>query len=153
MVDTDGKFFGTFCRILDAKGRLVLPPAFIQALDKNKIRDNSSFWLTSIYGRLTAYLPREWENTVEQLCSVKMPSLKLSNFKTKLIGMAQEIIPDSQGRIRIPQSLMREAGLQKNIVLVGVLDKFEIWDQTRFDAVAIEDVADELTARDINISF
>lgn len=149
----EGKFFGTFCRTLDAKGRLVLPPAFIQALDKNRTRENSAFWLTSIYGRLTAYLPREWENTVEQLCSVKMPSLKLSNFKTKLIGMAQEIVPDTQGRIRIPQSLMREAGLQKNIVLVGVLDKFEIWDQVRFDAVAIEDVADELTARDINISF
>lgn len=150
-----GQFIGTYQRALDAKGRLLLPPAFLQALDASGDDESQrgSFWLTALYGRLTAYMPEHWQNTVEQLCKIRLPSQKLSNFKTKLIGLAQELIPDAQGRVRIPQSLMREAGLRKDIVLVGILDKFEIWDQERFDAVPLEDVTDELAASGIEISL
>ncbi len=62
-------------------------------------------------------------------------------------------MPDSQGRIRIPQSLVREAGLGREVMLVGVLNKFEIWDQARFDAVIVEDVTDELAASGIEITL
>ena len=69
------------------------------------------------------------------------------------MGLAQEMLPDAQGRVRIPQSLMREAGLQKDVMLVGMLSKFEIWDQTRFDALTLEDVSDELAASGVTISL
>ena len=46
---------------------------------------------------------------------------------------------------------MREGGLRKDIVLVGILEKFEIWDQARFEAVPNEDVSDELAASGVNI--
>lgn len=129
-----------------------MPPRYLEVIDANASGHvRGTFWLTSLYGRITAYLPSMWEDTVEQLCSIKLPSQKLSNFKTKLIGLAEEITPDSQGRIRIPQSLMREGGLQKEVVLVGILDKFEIWDQARFDAVPNEDVSDELSASGVDI--
>lgn len=137
--------------MLDSKGRLLLPPPFLQTLSANGA--SGSFWLTALYGRLTAYLPAQWENTVEQLCSVRLPSLKLSNFKTKLIGLAQEIVPDAQGRIRIPQPLIREAGLSRDLMLVGILNKFEIWDQARFDAISVEDVSEELGTSGMDISF
>lgn len=142
---------GTYSRALDVKGRLLLPPSYLQALTRDA--KGGIFWLTAFYGRLTAYLPVQWENMVEQLCSVRLPSLKLSNFKSKLIGLAQEITPDGQGRIRIPQSLSREAGLSRDVVLVGILTKFEIWDQARFDAISMEDVTDELGRCGIDISF
>ena len=58
-----------------------------------------------------------------------------------------------QGRVRIPQSLMREAGLQKDVMLVGMLNKFEIWDQNRFDALQLEDVSEELAASGVDISL
>lgn len=144
-----GKFMGAYYRALDAKGRLLLPPAFIAAICSEDAP--GYFWLTSLYGRITAYMPETWENTVEQICSIRTPSRKLSNFKTRLIGMAQEIRPDPQGRIRIPQPLMREGGLSKSIVLIGILEKFEIWDQGRFESVPAEDVSDELVSSGINI--
>lgn len=145
------RFTGTYNRGLDAKGRILLPPSFLQAL--NADGNTGSFWLTGLYGRLTAYMPDHWEKTIEQLCKVRLPSLKLSNFKTKLIGLAQELTPDGHGRVRIPQSLMREAGLSREVVLVGILDKFEIWDQSRFDAISVEDVTEELAKCGIDISF
>lgn len=144
---------GTYFRAIDAKGRILLPPRYLEtiATASSAASERGSFWLTSLYGRVTAYLPATWENTVEQLCSIRNPSQKLSNFKTKLIGMAEEIIPDTQGRVRIPQSLLREGFLKKDIVLVGILEKFEIWDQALFEALPNEDVSEELAASGVDI--
>lgn len=150
------KFIGSFSRSLDSKGRLLLPPKYLEALDVSENGESGScgsFWLTCFYGRLVAYLPRNWENIVEQLSRTRFPSPKLAHFKTKIIGLAQEICPDNQGRIRLPQSLIREADLKKDIMLVGMLDKFEIWDQARFDALCVEDVFEELSANGIEVSL
>lgn len=145
-------FIGSFYRNLDSKGRLLLPPAFLDALwyDNEKI---DAFWMTAFYGRIVAYRADRWNLVIEQLSKIGFPSQKLSNFKTKIIGLAQEFAPDLQGRIRISQTLMREAGVTRQIVLVGLLDKFEIWDQARFDALPVEDVSDELSANGIQLSL
>ena len=55
--------------------------------------------------------------------------------------------------MRIPQVLMREAGLHKDAMLVGMLNKFEIWDQERFNALQLEDVSDELSGLGITLSL
>lgn len=145
-------FIGSYYRNLDAKGRLLLPPGFLEALGWDS--DNQvSFWMTAFYGRIAAYRTENWNLIAEQLCSLNFPSQKLSYFKTKIIGLAQDFFPDSQGRIRISAPLMREAGINKQIVLVGLLDKFEIWDQTRFDTIPIEDVSEELSACGIQLSL
>lgn len=133
----------------------MLPPEYREALcaEKGEGEEVGAFWLTCFYGRLTAYLPAEWETVTEQLGRIRIPSPRLSHFKTKIMGLAQELIPDSQGRVRIPQSLMREAGLQKDVMLVGMLNKFEIWDQKRFDELQLEDVSEELAASGVDISL
>lgn len=148
-----GKFIGTYFRAIDVKGRILLPPRYLETISgaADQADGRGSFWLTSLYGRVTAYLPATWENTMEQLCNIRNPSQKLSNFKTKLIGMAEELTPDAQGRVRIPQSLLREGSLKKEIVLVGIIDKFEIWDQARFEALPNEDVSEELAASGVDI--
>ena len=136
-------FIQSAYRNLDAKGRLLLPPEYRDAL---LAAGDGSFWLTiGLYGGLKAYMPADWEAIV--------PSMKLSHVKTKLLGLAQRMVPDAQGRIRIPQPLMRAAGLQKDVVLVGMADKFEIWDQARFDALLVEDVSDEVAACHLDIAL
>ena len=144
-------FTKSLSRSLDPKGSLMLPPEYRDGLCAEGA--TGAFWLTAYYGRLVAYLPENWEKITEQLSSIPMPSPRLSHFKTKVMGLAQEMLPDAQGRVRIPQSLMREAGLQKDVMLVGMLSKFEIWDQTRFDALTLEDVSDELAASGVTISL
>ncbi len=150
------RFVGTYYRALDSKGRLLLPPRFIEALNlaaESAGQAQPSFWLTLLYDRITGYLPEQWERTVAGLCAIPMPSRKLSNFKTRFIGMGHEIVPDGQGRIRIPQPLARNGNLQRDIVLAGLLDKFEIWAQAEFEAVANEDVTDELAASGIVVNL
>ena len=148
-------FTKSLSRSLDPKGRLMLPPEYREALCAGSADGETpgTFWLTSFYGRLVAYLPADWEAVTEQLSRIRFPSPKLSHFKTKVMGLAQELAPDPQGRVRIPQSLMREAGLQKDVMLVGMLNKFEIWDQNRFDALQLEDVSEELAASGVEISL
>lgn len=146
------RFIGTYYRSLDLKGRLLLPPRFLETL-RLEVGEAPSFWLTMLYGRITAYKPAAWENILSQLCSIRLPSHNLANFKTRLVGMAQEIAPDAQGRVRIPQSLLRAGALKKDIVLVGIVDKFEIWDQTAFEAVPTEDVSAELAASGIEMAL
>ena len=144
-------FTKSLSRSLDPKGRLMLPPEYREGLCAGG--GTGVFWLTAYYGRLVAYLPEDWEKVTEQLSRIPMPSPRLSHFKTKVMGLAQELQCDAQGRVRIPQALMREAGLQKDVMLVGMLNKFEIWDQIRFDALELEDVSAELAASGVAISL
>lgn len=144
-------FCKSLSRSLDAKGRLMLPPEYREGLCAEG--GIGTFWLTAYYGHLVAYLPADWEAVTEQLSSISIPSPRLSNFKSKVMGLAQELEPDGQGRVRIPQLLMREAGLRKDVMLVGMLNKFEIWDQERFDALAVEDVSVELAGLNLQIQL
>ena len=129
----------------------MLPPEYREGLCAEG--GTGIFWLTALYGHLVAYLPADWDVVTEQLSKIAIPSPRLSHFKSKVIGLAQEMEPDAQGRVRIPQSLMREAGLRKDVMLVGMLNKFEIWDQERFDALAVEDVSAELAGLNLQIQL
>ncbi len=144
-------FSKSLSRSLDPKGRLMLPPEYREGLCAAS--ENGAFWLTAFYGRLVAYLPEDWGAVPTQLCRIALPSPRLAHFKTKVMGLAQELIPDAQGRVRIPQALIREADLKKDVMLVGMFNKFEIWDQSRFDALSIEDVSAELAASGLDISL
>lgn len=142
-------FIGTHYRSLDSKGRLVLPQEY-----RDHLTEEPSFWLTGFYGHLTAYLPDDWEHIIEQFNKVSFRYVKLSNFKSKVIGLAQLITFDPQGRIRIPQPLLREAGLTRDCVLLGMYGKFEIWDQSRFEALSTDvDITDELDASQIELNL
>lgn len=138
-------------RCLDPKGRLMLPPEYRDGLAS--LSASGALVLTGYQGKLVAYTLADWEQTLEQFSRVKLPSLKLSRFMSKILGLAEEMIPDAQGRVRISQPLMREAGLSRDVVLVGMGRKFEVWDQARFEALEAEDVSEELAASGVDISL
>jgi len=129
----------------------MLPPEYREGLFADG--GTGAFWLTAFYGRLVAYLPADWDLVTEQLGSIPMPSPRLAHFKTKVMGLAQEMTPDAQGRVRIPQALMQEVGLEKDVMLVGMLNKFEIWDMDKFKAIALEDVSEELSGLGVTLSL
>ena len=101
------------------------------------------------------YTGQDIDPDVKQQLETILANLEERNAadQTSSIVRPLFLLPDAQGRVRIPQSLMREAGLQKDVMLVGMLSKFEIWDQTRFDALTLEDVSDELAASGVTISL
>ena len=138
-------------RSLDSKGRLMLPPEYREGLAR--VSEGGTFWLTCLYGRLVAYLPAEWESFVEQLGGISNPSRNIMLFKSKVIGLAEELQCDPQGRVRLPQSLLHAARLTKDVMLVGMLDRFEIWDLDTFNDITPEDVSEELAGRGLHLNL
>ena len=148
-------FVNSHARVLDTKGRLMLPPEYREGL-QTVLEEGAElgFWLTGFYGRLVAYLPKDWAKITEQLRNIPFTDIKLSHFKSKVLGLATFITLDAQGRVRIPQPLMRAAGLEKDVLLVGMCDKFEIWDQRRFDDIlANEDISEAVAKTGLEISL
>ncbi len=136
-------------RSVDAKGRLMLPVEYRETLAAHS--DSGGFVLTIIYDRLTAYMPEEWQSIHDALATIKKPSRDMRNFISKTLGLAEELIPDAQGRVRLSQSLMRAGRITKDIQLVGKGSRFEIWDQAEFDGLIVEDVSEELAALDVSL--
>lgn len=82
--------------------------------------------------RLYAYSFSGWERVESQILSVKTEAM--AKFRLSFVGSVAECMCDKQDRILIPKDLRQDAQLTKDIVLVGNLDRFEIWDRERWDA-------------------
>lgn len=117
---------------LDSKGRLAIPVRYRDTLARHC---NGQMVLTVDRDHcLLLYPLPEWEEIERKL--VKLPSLSkpARRLQRLLIGHATESEMDAQGRLLIPEPLRKFAGLDKNIVLIGQGNKFEIWDEAEWNA-------------------
>ena len=120
-------FRGSSSHTIDAKGRVNIPTRF-----RELIRNNGGNGLI-LSGPgldekgLVAYPYKSWEKVEEKILQMAEKNRAMRRFRRIFIGESAECPIDRQGRILIPQSLRDYAGLEKDIVLVGVLDHFEIW--------------------------
>ena len=142
------RFRRSFHRSLDSKGRLMLPPEYRDII--HAASSSGGFVLTGYNKFIVVYTLPEWEVFEDQLYNVQNSSLELNNFRRQILGRAEELELDLQGRVRISQALMRFAGLSKDVFLLGKGSTFEIWDTQRFevstelDGTALSRVATEL---------
>ncbi len=136
-------FMGTYEHGLDAKGRVIVPA---------KLRDDlgESFVVTlGLDGCLFAYPMNEWEGFVNKLN--ELPGNKDGRKLLRhFLANAAPCEVDKQGRVLIPAKLREYAGLEKDVVFVGVLSKIEIWSKHRWDNSDdyddIEDIADHMSS-------
>jgi MraZ protein len=115
-------FKGTYEHRIDAKGRLPVPAAFRRALG-----DRASVVVTPLDQCLAAYPPAEWEKLEAQLAALPAFSKPVKALTRALASRAADCALDVQGRILVPGSLRAAAGLQADVVIIGVLNRFEIW--------------------------
>ena len=131
---------GEYSHIIDAKGRLFIPAKFREEL-------GFSFVLTKgLENTLSIYPNDEWDKFAEKINS--LPTKQSRTLKRFFVASAQDLSPDAQGRILIPQVLRDYAGLSKNAVVIGMTDHIEIWDEARWNALdltpeSIEDIMEE----------
>jgi MraZ protein len=121
-------FFGEFNNTVDPKGRASIPVAFREAMLKSTGDD--SLYVTKNDRGLMAYPASSWKKICEKVNSLPPGPLRTANLRTK-VAPAQECRFDKQGRIQVPQSLREYAALDKEIVVVGMIDKIEIWNLQR----------------------
>ena len=117
---------------LDTKGRMVMPTRYRDAL----ARESATVILT-IDPEVTClllYPLKEWElieKKIEALPSFNQATRRIQRL---LIGHATEVDLDGSGRILLPPLLREYAGLDKRVMLVGQGKKFELWDESHWEA-------------------
>ena len=112
---------------LDAKGRLNIPSRFREVLREVY---SETVAVTSWDKCLKVYPAQEWEAIEEKLLNEGKKQPGLGDF-LRLIVSGVAICPlDKQGRILVPPTLRGEMGIEREVVLNGMLDHFEIWDKT-----------------------
>lgn len=116
-------FCGKTYNVLDNKNRLMVPQQFRDELGAN-------VYVTVGYDRNLFLMTAERFNIIaEKLNAMSETREDTRLFKRFFFGNATPCELDKQGRILLPQTLLDEAGIKKEIVIIGISDKLEIWDR------------------------
>lgn len=143
---------GEYNHNIDPKGRLIIPSKLRESLGEH-------FVITKgMDGCLFLYPDNEWKAFEEKLRALPRTSNKGPRGLLRFFyGSLTEVDIDKQGRALIPAPLRQYANLEKEVVLVGVLDKVELWSKSAWEACTAEiedniyDIANEL--EDLGIRF
>lgn len=118
-------FIGRYYHRLEAKGRLCLPKEF---------RGQESSWILTrgLEGSLFLLPPSEFEEQLKIIAARTLTKKTQREFVRLLTNDAMAVEVDKLGRIKLPDYLIKQAGLQKQVVIAGSYRYIEIWDQTKY---------------------
>lgn len=119
-------FMGEYNHTIDAKGRLIIPSKFREAL-------GSEFVLTKgLDGCLFVFPMKEWEAFEEKLRNLPLIDKNARKFSRFFLAGASTCELDKQGRILVPGTLREFAQMDKEVVLTGMLDRIEVWSKEQW---------------------
>lgn len=98
--------------------------------------------LTFFDGCVVGFTPSQWAVIEEEVGKLTTPSRKARNFMRVIISGSEELTLDKQGRVTIPALLRKKAMLDKEVILAGSGERFEIWNVDRYEALMDEDYDD-----------
>lgn len=137
-------FMGEFQQKLDAKGRMIIPSKFRDAL-------NEQFVVTRGLDKcLFGYTMEEWARIEEKMKSLPLTKKDARKFMRLFFSGATVVDIDKQGRINIPGNLREYADLLKDCVVIGVSSRIEIWSEEQWNQFYLdsednfEDIAEDL---------
>ena len=127
-------FLGSFVHQVDDKGRLSLPAPF-----RRGVADGAPLVGVQVHdSALTLYPEETWSEVEERLLELLRRQPESRPYVLGITANAVEVVPDKQGRILIPQRLLQGIGVQESALLVGVIDRIEVWDPARFEGAVAE---------------
>jgi len=127
-------FSGKYYYTLDPKGRIIVPAPFREIISSNY---NPKLYIVNAAFDtcLLIYPQEEWNRLEEKVRQLPRMQEEVRFFMRRVIASAQEVELDKQGRILIPATLREDAGLGSDIVVVGQIEKIELWDRKEWDLV------------------
>ena len=131
-------FMGSYDHSLDAKGRVIIPSKFREALGEKFVITNS------LDPCLCVYDMPAWERFVQKLSGLPYNTRKQRELVRCFMSNATEVEPDRQGRILIPAKNRAHAHIEKNVIMMGVGARIEIWDPETYEKDAISDDMNEI---------
>ena len=125
-------FRGRYKHTIDTKGRLSIPSKFREVLTTNY---DERLILTNFDNCLWAYPAREWKGVEDKVAALPQFKTEVKALQRFFISAACETPLDPNGRIIVPTTLRRYAGLQEEVVLVGMTNRIEIWARERWQKI------------------
>lgn len=142
-------FMGEYNHTIDAKGRLSIPSKFRSILGMEFVVSKG------IDSCLYVYANEDWERFEKNLTSLPLIDKGARQFARFFLAGAASLELDPQGRILLPAPLREFAGLEKDVVLVGVGTRIEIWSKEKWDevnaGVDIDDITEAM--KDLNLTI
>ncbi len=135
---------GEFSHALDEKGRIVIPARLREDLDNHFVMTKG------LDGCLFLYPMEEWRRLEERLKALPMTNASARAFQRLFLAGAQDVEVDRQFRVTIPPRLREYAGVVKEVVLVGVSSRVELWALEKWQAyqtdaqLGYEDIAEKM---------
>ena len=135
-------FSGLHQHVLDEKGRLAFPAPFRAALEEAGGGDRMVLTLSFFEPCLVATTEEEFGRTAERVRSLPPSNPAVAEFKRVVIASATVLSVDKAGRVSVPKEHRDYAGLERDAVWAGVIDKIELWSKARWDARNAKRLAD-----------
>jgi MraZ protein len=122
-------FVGEYQHSVDDKGRLVVPAKFRDRLADGLV-------VTKGQERCLYVFPLDrWEQEVSKIGRLPRTDRRARNYARSFFGGASDQTLDKQGRLQVPPALRTYAGLDRDVLIMGVADRIEIWDTAAWEAV------------------
>ena len=133
-------------RTIDAKGRMILPRAFRREFEDGLLITRG------LDNCLLLFPINEWESVVSKIEEMPAGREETRRFSRLFFSNASRLMPDAQGRILIPSHLREMAELEKDVVVIGLSNKAEVWNPERWAAYRGESEGNyEQAASDIGV--
>lgn len=118
-------FYGEYAHSIDNKGRLILPSKIREVAKSNFVE---KFFVTRGLDKcLFMFSEEEWKATEQKFKSMSFTKQDARKFNRLYFSGAVEVVPDKQGRILLPTYLKDFAGIKRDVVVIGVANRIEIW--------------------------
>jgi len=137
-------FIGEYKHSIDEKGRLAIPIKFRADLSKGAVVTRGLD--TSLF----LFPKEEWDKLAEKLASLPLGQSNSRAFARLMLAGAMDVEVDKQGRVMLPEYLRTYAGLHKSVVIAGLYNRLELWDESSWNAYKLkmeedaESVAEQL---------
>ncbi len=127
-------FSGKHYFTVDLKGRIIIPAPFREIISSNY---STKLYITNHSSEkcLCIYPLEEWNKLLEQVRTKPRSDKYIKYLMQRVIGSAVEMEMDKQGRILIPASLREDSKINTSIVIVGQLERIELWDRDEYDVL------------------
>jgi MraZ protein len=123
------KFVGSYTHQLDEKGRVSLPASY-----RREAADQRFVLYPAFPPALTLYPELTWMDVERRLAEFQAKTPEGRMYVLSVMSNAVEVSPDAQGRILIPARLKEVAQLDGQVLLVGAIDRVELWNPSLFEA-------------------
>lgn len=131
-------FMGEYNHTIDAKGRVIVPSKFRELLGEEFVVTKG------LDGCLFVFPNDEWKNFEDKLKTLPLTNKDARHFVRFFLAGAATVDTDKQGRILLPGVLREFGELEKDVVLVGVASRVEIWSKERWEANTSFDDVEEI---------